>query len=172
MKKILRSSILPGNSPSSLGSAAHISKFSSFSLPSRLIVSVGTFIAPIENSESRPRKGFVCSAWMRLTKNPVSVLIPYRFQTFLSSGTYFPIQATQLYWSGSCFVSVNEFRSRSVERLICFPTSVFVAAPLTWKDAVFRSLINIVFCVIPVITLFRLSVFIFLSFSWNGNAKF
>lgn len=37
------------------------SNFSSFSLPSRLIVSVGTFINSIEKRESRPRKAFVCS---------------------------------------------------------------------------------------------------------------
>ena len=73
------------------GSAAQIPNFSSFSLPSRPIVSVGTFIAPIENHECPPRKAFVY--WLRTKKRvsvdsvPVSDVFSFR---------YFPIGAALL----------------------------------------------------------------------------
>lgn len=104
-----------------LGSAAHIPNFSSFFLPSRLIVSVGTFIAPIENCESRPRKAFVCLRLNKTDKERVSVLIRYQFQT--SFHFTYPFFVSASYWL-VCFVSVNEFRS--VERLICFPVTVLL----------------------------------------------
>lgn len=85
------------------GSAAHIPYFSSFSLPSRLIVSVGTFITSIENRESRPRKAFVCFHWI-LTKNCFSVdLVPV-------SDSFIPFSKSANSIGWFCFVSVNEFR--------------------------------------------------------------
>lgn len=107
------------------GSAAHIPIFSPSSLPSRLIVSVGTFIAPIENCESRPRKAFVCS--LNTDKEPGFSVDLVPVSDFLFIRYLFSDSGNSI--GSACFVSVNEFRS--VERLICFPTSGFCCLPST-----------------------------------------